>query len=119
MGTTGYQQIISIGTYKGVLLKFGQKIVYVDCEKEGERTEPWGRHSLKVLEGPMEQFTCTLAVRFMNREDSHSVKRQGMPIFDIFIRSPVLQMRSYTRLMSKKVAMVLQQALVGGTTSLT
>ena len=73
MGTTGYQQIISIGTHKGILLKFGQEIVYVGCEKEGKMMEPWGRPSLKVLEGPMEPFTRTLAVHFMNQEDSNSV----------------------------------------------
>ena len=36
--------------------------------------DTWGRPSLKVLVGPMEPFTHTLAVRFMNQEDSHSVK---------------------------------------------
>ena len=46
------QVIISIGTHKGILLEFGQAIVYVDCEMEGERTEPWGSPSLKVIEGP-------------------------------------------------------------------
>ena len=49
-------------------------LVYVDCEKDGERMEPWGRPSLKVLDGTMEPFTHTLAVWFMNEEDSHSVK---------------------------------------------
>ena len=28
--------IISTGTYKGILPEFGQEMVYVDCEKEGE-----------------------------------------------------------------------------------
>ena len=60
-------------------------------KRRGERTEPCGRPSLKVLEGPMEPFTRTLAVRFMNQEDGHSVKRRGTPIFDIFIRSPIRQ----------------------------
>ena len=55
--------IISIGTHKGILLKFGWEIVYVDCEKEGEKTEPWGRPSLKALVEAMEPFTRTLAVR--------------------------------------------------------
>ena len=90
-GTTGYQQIISISTHKGILLEFGQEIVYVDCVKEGEWTETWGRPSLKVIERPMEPFTRTLAVRFMNQEDSHTVKRRGAPIFNIFIRRPVCQ----------------------------
>ena len=39
--------------------------------------EPWVRPSLEVMERPMEPFTRTLAVRFMNQQDSHSVKRQG------------------------------------------
>ena len=37
----------------------------------------------------MEPFTRTLAVRLMNQEDSHSVKRRGTPNFNIFIWSPV------------------------------
>ena len=61
---------------------------------------------MKVLEGPMEHFTRTLALRSMNQAYSHSVKRWGTPIFDIFIRSPVRHTRSYARLKSKKVAMV-------------
>ena len=72
----------------------------------GRRTEPWGRPLLKVLEGPMEPFTHTLAVRLMDQDDSHSVKRRGTPIFDIFIRSPARQTRSHDRLKLKKVAMV-------------
>ena len=36
-GTAGYQQIISIGTYQSINKDFGQEIVYVDCEKEGEK----------------------------------------------------------------------------------
>ena len=73
--------------------------------------EPWGRPSMKVLERPMEPFTRTLVVRLMNQEDSHSVKRRGMPIFDIFIRSPVRQTRSYALLKSKKEAMVRQRCV--------
>ena len=57
-------------------------IIYVDCVKEGERTKPWGRPSLIIVEGPMEMFTCTLAVRFMKQVDSHSVKQRGMTIFN-------------------------------------
>ena len=78
----------------------------LNAKWSGERTEPWVRSFQKVLEGPMEQLTRTLAVRFMNQEDRHSVKRHGAPIFDIFIRCPVRQTRSYARLKSKKVAMV-------------
>ena len=33
-GTVDYQQIISIGTHKGILLEFGQKIVFVDWGKD-------------------------------------------------------------------------------------
>ena len=62
--------------------------------------ETWGRPSLKVIEGPMEPRTRTLAVRFMSQEDNHSVIRQGTPIFDIFTRSPERQTRSYERLKS-------------------
>ena len=40
----------------------------------GKSVEMCGRPSLKVLEGPMEQFTRTLAVRSMTHKDSHSVK---------------------------------------------
>ena len=49
----------------------------------------------------MEPFACTLAVRFMNQEGSHSVKRQGTLIFDIVIWSPVHQTRLYSRLTSR------------------
>ena len=38
--------------------------------------EPWGRSSLKALDGTMERFTSTVSVRFMNQEDINSVKRQ-------------------------------------------
>ena len=54
----------------------------------------------------MEPITRTLAAQFMSHGDGHSLKRRGTPIFDIFIRSPVRQTRSYARLKSKKVAMV-------------
>ena len=40
--------------------------------------EPWGRPSLKVLEGRVEPFSRTLAVRFMNQEDRHSVKQRSL-----------------------------------------
>ena len=69
-------------------------------------SEPWGRPSVKVLEGPIESLTRTLAVRYLKQEDSHSVKRRGSPIFVIFIRNPVRHARSYTHLMLKKVAMM-------------
>ena len=104
-GNTGYRLIISIDTHKGILLEFGQ-IVYVDCEKEWKRTEPWERPSLTVPEGPMESYTRILAVRFMKQEDSLSVERRGTPIFDIFIRNPERQTLSYARLKSKIVAML-------------
>ena len=67
---------------------------------------PMGKPSLKVLEGPMEPFARTLAMRFMNQENRNSVKRRGTPIFDIFVTSHVRQTRAYARLKSKKVAMV-------------
>ena len=54
----------------------------------------------------MEPFIRTPALRFMNHEECHSVKRQGTPIFDIFIRSSVRLTRLYARLKSVKVAMV-------------
>ena len=78
--------IISIDSNIGILLEFGQEIVHLDCEKggkDGALVSP----SLKVLEGPMEPFTRTLAVHFVNQEDSHSVRRRGTSIFDIIIRS--------------------------------
>ena len=68
--------------------------------------EPRGRHTLKVLEGCLKPLSRTPAVRFINQEDSHSVKRWGTPIFDIFVRIPVRQARSYVQLKSKNVAMV-------------
>ena len=36
--------------------------------------EALDRPSLQAIEGPMEPFTRTMAVLFMNQEDSHSVK---------------------------------------------
>ena len=51
-------------------------------KRRGEGTEPLGRPSLKFPEGPMEPFTCTLAVRFMSQENSLSEKQRGAPIFD-------------------------------------
>ena len=57
----------------------------------------------------MEPFTPTLAVRFMNKVDSHSVNLRGTPNSYIFIRSPVGQELSYARLRLKKVAMVRQR----------
>ena len=86
-------------------MDLGQKIVYVYCEAE-EKDGPWGRPSLIVIEWPMEPFTHTPAVRFAKQEDSQTVMRRSSPIFYIFIRSPVLQTRSYARIKSKKVAMV-------------
>ena len=80
---------------RGIVLKFGQEIAYGDCKKEEERTESWGRPSFKVGEGSMEPLTGTVAVRSMNQEVSHSVKRPGTPIFNI-IRSPVRQTRKTT-----------------------
>ena len=68
-------------------------------------TEPRGRPFLIDLDGPMEPFTHTLTVRFMNQEDTHSVKRWGTPIFHTFIRSAEFQKRLYARLKSRKVAM--------------
>ena len=40
-------------------------------------TEPWGRPYLKVLEGPIEPFTHTLSVSFMDQEDSHSEAKRN------------------------------------------
>ena len=54
----------------------------------------------------MESFTRTLAVRFINQEDSHSLMRRGKQIFDIFIKNPVRQTQSCARQRSKKVAKV-------------
>ena len=59
VGTAGNRQIICIGTHIGIILKFDQEIIYVDCDKKAEGTEPWDRPSLKVLEGPVELFTRT------------------------------------------------------------
>ena len=89
MGTAGYQQIISIGTHKGNVLKFGPEIVYVDCEIEGGQD---GVLEHTFLEGSRWAnhwpFTHTLAVRFMYQEHSHSeatgytdLHRLGTPIF--------------------------------------
>ena len=75
----GYRQIIRIGTHKGIVFRFGQEIIYVDCEKEEGMDGSLDRPSLNVLEGPMEPFTRTLAVPFMNQEDSHSVRRWERP----------------------------------------
>ena len=97
-GTAGYRQITSVGTHKGIVHEFDQEVVYVDCEVEWEQT------FLESFIGPMDPFTRTLAVRFMNQDDSHYVKRRGTPAFDIFMRSPVRQTRSHARLKSKKVA---------------
>ena len=69
------------------------RITDVDCEEEEENDGDHGRHSLKDQEGPMEPFIRTLTVRFMNQEDSHSVKRLGTLIYEIFKRSPVRQTR--------------------------
>ena len=77
-GTTCYLQMISIRTHIGILQELGQEIVYVDCVRREERTEPWSRLSLK--HGPVQPFTHTQAKRFMNRGNSHSVKRIGTPI---------------------------------------
>ena len=57
--------------------------------------KPWDRPSMKVLEGPMELFTRTLVLQFINQKDSHSVKRLGTPIFDIFNTHRVRQTRPY------------------------
>ena len=46
-GTTGYQQIISIGTHKGILHEFGQGIICVDCEKEGGKDGALGQTFLE------------------------------------------------------------------------
>ena len=70
MGTAGYRHIICVGTHKTIVLEFDKEIVYVDCEKEGQWTKPRDRPSLNVLEGPMEPFISTLAVRYMNQEDT-------------------------------------------------
>ena len=97
-GNVDYQQIISIGTHKGITL--------VDCEKEGEKTELWGRPFLKVVEGPVEPFTRTLAVWFMNQEYSHSVNRRGgahLPHF--YQESDKIQRKL------KKVAMVRRRSV--------
>ena len=75
-------------------------------KRRGKWTEPWGRPSMKVIVGPMEPFTRTLAVRFMNLEDIHPVKRRGTTIFDIFMMSTERQTRSYAQLMSKNVVIV-------------
>ena len=39
-GTTGYQQIISIVTHKGIHLESGQEIVHAECEKEWRGRRP-------------------------------------------------------------------------------
>ena len=49
-GTAGYQQIISLGTHKGIVLGYGQ-ITYEDCEKDGGKDGDLEQTSLESSRG--------------------------------------------------------------------
>ena len=48
-------------------------------KRRGKRMETWGRPSLKVLEGPIELFTHTIAVWFMKLSWQSRVNDLGHP----------------------------------------